>query len=77
MTGKAANESLPEVRVRTVRMVLGHEKHHSSRWATVMTIAAKTGCAGQTLREWVKGPGPTAACALTCRPDEGAETRES
>jgi hypothetical protein len=31
MTGKAANESLPEVRARAVRMVWGHEKHHSSR----------------------------------------------
>ena len=27
---------------------------HPSRWATVVPIAAKIGCAGQTLHEWVK-----------------------
>jgi transposase-like protein len=35
-------------------MVLDHEKDHPSRWAAVVSIAAKIGCAGQTLREWVK-----------------------
>jgi transposase-like protein len=35
-------------------MVLDHEKDHPSRWAAVVSIAAKIGCAGQTLHEWVK-----------------------
>ena len=35
-------------------MVLDHERDHASRWAAVVSIAAKIGCAAQTLREWVK-----------------------
>ena len=30
------------------------EKDHSSRWATVASIAAKIGCTAQSLNEWVK-----------------------
>lgn len=37
-------------------MVLDHERDHPSRWATVVSIAAKIGCTGQTLNEWVKMP---------------------
>ena len=37
-----------------MRMVLDHEKDHPSRWSAVVSIAAKIGCTGQTLREWVK-----------------------
>ena len=35
-------------------MVLDREGEHPSRWATVSSIAAKFGCAAQTLNEWVK-----------------------
>ncbi|NJO54035.1 MAG: hypothetical protein HC829_03625 [Bacteroidales bacterium] len=35
-------------------MVLDHEREHPSRWAAITSIAAKIGCTGQTLNEWVK-----------------------
>ena len=30
------------------------KKDHPSRWAAVVSIAAKIGCAAQTLHEWLK-----------------------
>jgi transposase len=35
-------------------MVLDHEGDHVSRWAAIVSIAGKIGCAPQTLNEWVK-----------------------
>lgn len=51
---KTTNKFSLEVRERAVRLVLDNEGQHGSRWQAVMSIAAKIGCAPQTLNEWVK-----------------------
>jgi transposase len=54
MTSKTTNKFSPEVRSRAVRLVLDHEHEHPSRWAAIISIAAKIGCTPQTLLEWMK-----------------------
>ena len=51
---KTTNKYTPEVRERAVRMVLNGEGQHESRWAAIVSISTKIGCAPQTLNEWVK-----------------------
>jgi transposase len=43
-----------EVRERAVRMVLEHQDEYDSQWAAIQSIAQKIGCAGETLRSWVR-----------------------
>src|SRR3954470_18149712 len=44
----------PEVRARAVRMVFDHPGEHASQAAAISSIAAKIGCAPETLRHWVR-----------------------
>src|SRR5438270_11977587 len=44
----------PELRERAVRMVLDDVEQNQSRWATIVSIAEKSGCAAETLRSWVR-----------------------
>ena len=44
----------PEVRARAVRMVLDHQGEHASQWAAISSIAAKIGCSGEALRNWIR-----------------------
>ena len=51
---KPSNKFSPEVRARAVRMVREHRGDHASQWAAIASIAAKIGCSGETLRNWVR-----------------------
>ena len=51
---KTTNKFSTDVRARAVGMVLDHEGDHSSRWAAIVSVAAKIGCVPQTLHEWVR-----------------------
>ena len=51
---KTAASYSPEVRERAARMVLDGAGEHGSQWASIGSIAAKIGCAAETLRRWVR-----------------------
>ena len=44
----------PEVRARSVRLVLDQTDKHSSQWAAIQSVASKIGCTPETLRRWVR-----------------------
>ncbi len=71
MTKRTAPVSL-KVCERAMRMVLDHEGEHGSQWSPIQSIAAKIGCSGETLRNWVRHserdqgvrPGQKASCSF-------------
>ncbi len=44
----------PEVRERSVRMVLDHQSDYESEWDAIRSISGKIGCSPETLRKWVR-----------------------
>ncbi len=54
---KTTNKFSPEVRARSVRMMLDHEGEYPSRWAAALSISAKIGCSAHRLLDWVKRAG--------------------
>jgi transposase len=43
-----------EFRERSVALVLEHQGEHSSQWACIESISAKSGMTPETLRRWVR-----------------------
>ena len=54
MTRKTTNKFSPEIRERSVRMVLDHEADYPSRWTAILAVSQKIGCAPSTLNDWIK-----------------------
>ena len=54
MTKQTSARYSPEVRARAVRMVLEHQSDYPSQWVAICSIASKIGCAGETLRKWLR-----------------------
>jgi transposase-like protein len=51
---KTSTRYSPEVRERTVRLVLEDQKDHPSQWAAIQSIASRIGCSAETLRKWMR-----------------------
>ena len=47
LTSNTTNKFSSEIRDRAVRMVLERAAQHSSRWAAILSVAARIGCTGQ------------------------------
>ena len=53
MSKRTTPQYSSEVRDRAVRMVHEHERAHPGRWAALLSISEKIGCAPETLRRWL------------------------
>ncbi len=51
---RTSSNYAPEVGERAVRLVFDHAGEYPSQWAAIESVAAKIGCAAQTLHTWVR-----------------------
>ena len=51
---KQRNSYSPELRERSVRLVLDQQGEHDSQWAAIISVSSKVGCSAETLRKWVR-----------------------
>ncbi|QJD67641.1 IS3 family transposase [Xanthomonas campestris pv. badrii] len=49
-----ASKFSPEVRERSVKMVLEHQGEYASQWSAIVSVSAKVGCTAETLRGWIR-----------------------
>jgi transposase-like protein len=56
-------------------MVLEHEGEHPSRWAALVSIAAKFDCSPHTLREWMQKVDRGGGGSQTAPPDVAAKLK--
>ena len=54
---KKPNKYSREVKERAVSLVFENREQYESQWAAIESIASKIGCAGETLRHWVRQQG--------------------
>ncbi len=54
MKSKSANRYPPELRERTVRMILEHRDEYDSEPDAIRTISSKIGCHYDTLQAWLR-----------------------
>ena len=67
-----SNRYSAEMRERAVRMVLDQQGEYPSQWVAIRSIAAKIGCATESLRRWVR----QAQCDEGVRPGLSSSERE-
>lgn len=49
-----ASKFSPEVRERSVQLVLEQVAQHKSQWQAITSVAEKIGATGETVRSWVR-----------------------
>ena len=49
-----ASKFFPEVRERSVKLVLEHQGEYESQRAAIVSVSAKVGCTAETLRGWLR-----------------------
>ncbi|GIU91803.1 MAG: hypothetical protein KatS3mg011_0709 [Acidimicrobiia bacterium] len=66
-----------EVLERAVRRVVEHREEYPSEWSAICSIAAKFGCASETLRGWLRRVERDAGLRPGSNSDQEAELAEA